>query len=1065
MKNIFILAVCYCCLNTSLSAQPGALDTTFANKGKFLMPENNYSNTRIEVAQAVLVQPNGKIIMISSGFDYSSGFSPQFAVVRLSKDGELDNSFGNNGKVFIKFSSDDFGYDWGVSASLLPNGKIVVIGNSYSNIYDPSTDTYSFSDIAIAVLNTDGSLDKSFDVDGKKTIDLSKLHAEAGSYNYDIASAIAVQPDGKIVIAGGTYFSNVGHYVPVFFRLNADGSFDNSFGSGGMYMLDRPEKEDVINGIAIQHDGKVVGVGFTSGHDELGYWTSDLLAIRLQANGTADQRFDGDGIASFDLQGPLETGHAVALQADGKILISGSSDHINSVSIALLRLNANGSLDNSFDADGMQFFSQQNENNYDAKGLAVSSNGKIIQSAGVISQFPQYNGNANFEVIRYNKDGSLDSNFGQHGRSIVDMGNWTDQAYDVMAGCALQQNGDIVVAGGSTQSLYYGPVAVRLLAKGKLVTLDGPPHQTAQAGAEECGVVIENIDPIVMPSDKEAVVTYTLYGATTGSGTGTVSGKQFNIGDTYVVYTLASNQLQRVGFNVTVTGGTPGGALDFDGVDDYVDLPDLSYSLNDGSSEYTFEAWIKVRGYTNDDGTGSWIFGNERNFNGGIQVQLDIDGYVTTFHPALGFVKSAYKVPLETWTHIAFVQSSTNLDLYVNGVFVQTMLTAPYLHAKLFGTFLLGAFTSDFINFTRHFNGTIEEARVWKRALCPAQLLNNLNCQVEFGQYLAASYSFNQGLASCNNPDEISLLIGPGHRVAGTLHNFTLNGPASNWVGGHVSGACEPFNSITVTCPNPITVYTEAGQCSAIVNFEATASSDCSSATFSFSYSQEPGTAFPVGYNYVFVLARNEAGNEDYCSFPVNVIETVPPVIVTKNASVYLNVDGYAFIDNSTVIESFTDNCGISFAYVYPSYFDNTMLGENIVTIVGYDQSFNQATVNATVTVYPYEETPPVTSALLQKNNSSSAKSSPGKVQPTEYFNATVIPNPSRHHFSMRLQSSNKSDKINIRVMDIAGRLIEVVSAKKADEDVRFGQRYKAGIYIAEVTQGQQRKVVRLIKE
>ena len=204
-----------------------------------------------------------------------------------------------------------------------------------------------------------------------------------------------------------------------------------------------------------------------------------------------------------------------------------------------------------------------------------------------------------------------------------------------------------------------------------------------------------------------------------------MSGKQFSIGVTTVVYTLASNPLQRAVFTVTVTGGktVAGGVLDFDGVDDVVDLGNMSPISNGNYGQYSFEAWIKVRAYNTTEGIGgSRIFGDERNFNGGISVQLDSAGYIATFQPNVGPVTSTYKVPLDTWTHIAFVQNSSELDLYVNGNFVQTLLTAPNLHYDAYQVFVLGALTTDTTNYYWHFNGEMDEVRLWDHAICQAQI-------------------------------------------------------------------------------------------------------------------------------------------------------------------------------------------------------------------------------------------------------------------------------------------------------------------------------------------------------
>ena len=100
MKKIFT-SIIYCCLQTILFAQPGALDTTFANKGKFFA-NNDFPNNTVSEADYVSVQPDGKILMIGYGYNYDT-YTNDFAIMRLNADGTPDNSFGNNGRSFVDF--------------------------------------------------------------------------------------------------------------------------------------------------------------------------------------------------------------------------------------------------------------------------------------------------------------------------------------------------------------------------------------------------------------------------------------------------------------------------------------------------------------------------------------------------------------------------------------------------------------------------------------------------------------------------------------------------------------------------------------------------------------------------------------------------------------------------------------------------------------------------------------------------------------------------------------------------------------------------------------------------
>lgn len=948
----------------STFAQPGALDPSFADKGKFILPDNQYPVT-IGSANAAVIDTDGKIVMISSGIDFSNyNWTGDIAVIRLNKDGTMDNSFGTDGKVLIDFSTPEVsGVDAGYALALQSDGKIVITGYSNDYYHNNTNNTENFFDIAVARLNTDGSLDNSFDEDGKKLIDLSALTGNGIdlSYSYDYGYGVVITPDNKICIMGDTYVAdgiNTPGYDAYVLKLNNDGSFDNNFDGDGIKIVSQPDSDEYVFGFAMQADDKFIIGGITGG--AFNNYTADILVLRLNTDGTPDNNFDGDGRAVIDLGGTNDYGSTVITQTDGKILVNaGQSDAYNSFfNFVVARLNTDGSLDNSFDGDGVQIYGQPNEYCTPNLGLSLQADGKIIQAGSVVNNgsYSSFTGGNNFMVIRYNSDGSVDNSFGNHGRSVIDFGNWTDNFYDVGSNCVIQADGKIIAVGftsGLIDNNYYnGASATRLLVDGASVSISGPPDQTIQAADGECSVAPNNIDPILDPLNATATVNYELYGSTKGTGTGTLSGHQFNTGTTTAVYSLADNPLNRAVFSVTVNGGNNsiGGALDFDGVDDRVNLGDF-YNY---TGQYSFEAWIKPRAYTNDDGFGSWIFGDERNFNGGIQVQLDTSGYITTFSPSIGFVKSSYQVLLDTWTHIAFVQTYSELKLYVNGNFVETLLTTPNLqNTGLFETFTLGAFTSDFVNYTRAFNGEMDEVRFWNRPLCQAQIQNNLHCEIPgYADGLVAYYKMNQGIAGCNNLETTFLNNETG--APGTLENFALTGSSSNWVAGYITGSCAPFSPISIACPDPITIELEPGQCSAIVNFNATVIPGCSP-NVTVSYSQDPGTYFNAGTTYVYVYASDDQGNFANCSFAVTVTEHEPPVLITKNISLPLSTFGDAFISQYDVVESLTDNCGIDpwNVFLFPTYFNCSNIGDNIITITAMDHSGNTTTQYATVTITP----------------------------------------------------------------------------------------------------------------
>jgi uncharacterized delta-60 repeat protein/uncharacterized repeat protein (TIGR01451 family) len=327
--------------------------------------------------------------------------------------GELDPSFDGDGRVVTDFGADDPASGVAIDAG----GKIVVAGRTEAG-GNPSN-------FALARYKPDGSLDASFDGDGKVVTDFG---ADDG------AAAVAIEANGKIVAAG---FSGTGANPNNFAlaRYNDDGSLDATFDSDGRVVTDFGI-DDVILGVAIQADGKIVAAGYTDRPNEA--LDTDFALARYNTDGRLDQSFDGDGKAVIDL-GSLEIAFDVAIQADGKIVVAGMSRFGG---FSLARYNANGSLDATFDGDGVvgTDFGLDAE----ARGVAIQADGKIVAAGR--------NG-TDFALARYNPTGSLDSAFDGDGKALTDFGgNSVDQGRAV----AIRDNGRILVAGysGSGGGLY-----------------------------------------------------------------------------------------------------------------------------------------------------------------------------------------------------------------------------------------------------------------------------------------------------------------------------------------------------------------------------------------------------------------------------------------------------------------------------------------------------------------------------------------------------------------------------------------------------------------------------------
>jgi uncharacterized delta-60 repeat protein len=259
----------------------GTLDTTFGVGGK-VTTSFDYSAT----AQSVAVQSDWKIVVAGSTSAPGAGF--EFAVVRYDKFGNLDTTFGSGGKVTIGFGSetgDPDSEDRAYGVAIQDDGKIVLGGYSQ---YDYTTTVF-----ALARLNPDGSLDTNFDGDGT-------LVTNFGS-SVQVANAVAVDSDGKIIAAG--YVDNSASGTNRDFalaRYHADGSLDTNFGTGGTVTTDFALSGDTGQTMALQPDGKVVVAGWSSPGDT----GTDFVAARYNSDGSLDPAFSADGRVGLILRRP-----------------------------------------------------------------------------------------------------------------------------------------------------------------------------------------------------------------------------------------------------------------------------------------------------------------------------------------------------------------------------------------------------------------------------------------------------------------------------------------------------------------------------------------------------------------------------------------------------------------------------------------------------------------------------------------------------------------------------------------------------------------------------------------
>jgi len=339
-------------------------------------------------------------------------------------DGDLDPTFGVDGKVITDFNHST---DWANAVALQPDGKLVVVGTTYKQ------NDYSDEDFAVARYNSDGTLDTTFGRGGKVHTDFPGLAA--------VPSAVVIQPDGKIVVAGGAFplFTFAGNFVIV--RYNANGNLDRSFGDNGI-VTTVMSAGSYASSVALQTDGKIVAAGTLFVDFVIGDQSdTDFVVARYNRNGSLDTTFGNGGIVSTDFLGKEDDVFSVLIQPDGKIVAVGSAnDPVNNYDFAAVRYFSNGAIDTSFGVSG-KVQTDFGDQNFDrAQSAALQPDGKIVAAGFAISQ---NGGVQNFAVARYTSSGVLDTSFSSDGRQQITFNDCCQSANQVL----LQADGKIILVG------------------------------------------------------------------------------------------------------------------------------------------------------------------------------------------------------------------------------------------------------------------------------------------------------------------------------------------------------------------------------------------------------------------------------------------------------------------------------------------------------------------------------------------------------------------------------------------------------------------------------------------
>jgi uncharacterized delta-60 repeat protein len=497
----------------------GNLDPTFGTGGTV---RTDFAGN-IDQASAVAIQSNGQIIAAGSSFSTSKTVE-DFIVARYDANGSLDKRFGKNGKITTDFFRN---VDSISAVAIQPDGRIVVAG--FAQLGGNGSTPRVF---ALARYRNDGQPDTSFGNGGALTTSFGG--------NFAAASALMLQPDGKIVVAGTVDFnpdvpgSGLDFAVA---RYNSNGTLDGSFGKGGKVVFDFFGSFDQANGAVLQPDGKIIVVGsasYDSNNRDIGF-----ALARFNTDGSIDFGFGTGGKQITDFFGAGAKANCIVLQSDGKFVVAGTaSDSATrpvATDVALARYQSNGTLDPAFGIGGETAIPFPDSATEQGNAVAVLPDGKIIVAGTAFKTFATP---PDFALVSYNSDGSL------IGIKTNDIAGGTDEGL----GLAIQSDGKVVVAGRSFRSNFDLTLARYNIEAGPTPVGDTTPPTTPTGLTATFNSVTNAIDlSWTAATDNVAVTGYRIYRDGGAAPINTVNGTTFSDGGLTGTHSYAVTAIDAAG--------------------------------------------------------------------------------------------------------------------------------------------------------------------------------------------------------------------------------------------------------------------------------------------------------------------------------------------------------------------------------------------------------------------------------------------------------------------------------------------------------------------------------------
>lgn len=377
----------------------------------------------------------------------------------LAAAGALDNTFSGDGRTLLPALRN--GNEVGKAVAVQQDGRILVAGFAEDRVAQPQG-----LKIRVSRLTDDGTLDATFGSSGSTMLDFL-VGVDIGNLREDQTIALALQPDGRILVAGSTPRGGT-DWDFVVARLNSDGALDRTFSDDGIatvdYNLPGGDSDDRLGAMTLDAQGRVVLAGVAPSGTGL-----NAAVARLRSDGSLDPTFSDDGRAVVAPTAGNASVTSVATQGD-RLLVSGYTQYgWMNADFAVFRLTDGGNLDPSFGSNGRQEIGFSTGNTEDhARALAVQTWDSRIVLAGYTAQ---PGGGKDFAVARLTADGQLDTGFDDDGRKTF---FFNRDLLENSCSAVLFQGRKIVVPGyyqwaRATQTIF-GFSAVRLTEDGRMDT-------------------------------------------------------------------------------------------------------------------------------------------------------------------------------------------------------------------------------------------------------------------------------------------------------------------------------------------------------------------------------------------------------------------------------------------------------------------------------------------------------------------------------------------------------------------------------------------------------------------